>query len=91
MKLKHLSIIDTAIRFILIVIAIPFSIVCHILDYISYPFRLVVEEIGIFSKWMGNKLLRCSDEVKYGIIKNQHYIREYTASFAWELLNKKFK
>jgi hypothetical protein len=89
MKLKHLSKIETTIRIILIVIAIPFSIVCRILDYMSRPFRWVVEELAIFSKWVGNKLLRCSDEVKDGTIKNPYCIKEYTASFAWELLSEK--
>lgn len=89
MKLKHLSRIETTIRLILVVIVLPFSIVCHILDMISRPFRWVIEEIAIFSKLVGNKLLQCSDEVKDGTIKNQSYIREYTASFVWELLKQK--
>ncbi len=89
MKLKHLTRIETTIRIILMVIAIPFSIVGHILNYISRPFSWAVEELAIFSEWVGNKLLRCSDEVKDGTIKNQYCIREYTASFVWKLLNKK--
>jgi hypothetical protein len=89
MKLKHLSRIETTIRFILTVIALPFAIICHIFDMIKYPFNWVVEEIAIFSKWIGNKLLRCSDEVKDGTIKNQDFIKKYTASFTWKLLNKK--
>ena len=88
MKLKHLSRIEKTIRIILVVVALPFSIVCHILDLIAYPFGWVIEEFAIFDKWIGNRLLRCSDEVKDGTIKNQHCIREYTASFAWELLKQ---
>lgn len=89
MKLRHLSRIEKTIRIILVVVALPFSIVCHILDLISRPFSWVVEEIAIFGKWMGNKLLRCSDEVKDGTIKNQYCIREYTASFAWKELKRR--
>lgn len=89
MKLEHLSKIDATIRIILIVIAIPFSIVSHIFDMIKRPFSWVVEELALFSSWVGNKLLRCSDEVKDGTIKNQRFIREYTASFTYKLLNKK--
>ena len=88
MKLKHLSRIEKTIRIILVVVALPFSIVCHILGLIARPFSWVVEEISIFAKWMGNKLLRCSDEVKDGTIKNQYCIRAYTASFVWELLKQ---
>lgn len=89
MKLRHLSRIEKTIRIILVVVALPFSIVCHILGLIARPFSWVVEKISIFAKWMGNRLLRCSDEVKDGTIKNQYCIREYTASFAWELLKQK--
>ena len=89
MKLEHLSKIDATIRIILIVIAIPFSIVSHIFDMIKRPFSWVVEELALFSSWVGNKLLRCSDEVKDGTIKNQCFIREHTASFTYKLLNKK--
>ena len=88
MKLKHLSRIETTIRFILTVIALPFGIVCRIFDMIKRPFSWVLEELALFSYWVGNKLLRCSDEVKDGTIKNQHCIRAYTASFAWELLKR---
>jgi hypothetical protein len=89
MKLKHLSKIETTIRMIIIIIAIPFAIVCRIFDMIKYPFSWVVKEFAIFSEWVGNKLLRCSDEVKDGTIKNQDCIRKYTASFVWELLRQK--
>lgn len=88
MKLKHLSRIETTIRLILVVVVLPFSIVCHILDMISRPFRWVIEEIAIFMEFFGNKLLQCSDEVKDGTIKNQYYIRESTASFVWKLLKQ---
>lgn len=88
MKLKHLSKIETTIRFILIAIALPFGIVCRIFDIIKRPFSWVVEELAIFSRWVGNKLLQCSDEVKDGTIKNQHYIRSSTASLAWEVLKR---
>ena len=89
MKLKHLSRIEKTIGIILVVVALPFFIVCHILGLIARPFSWVVEEISIFAKWMGNRLLRCSDEVKDGTIKYQYCIRTYTASFAWELLKHK--
>lgn len=88
MKLKHLSRIETTIRFILIVIALPFGIVCRIFDMIKRPFSWVVEELALFSEWVGNKLLRCSDEVRGGTIKNQDFIKRYTASLAWELLKR---
>lgn len=89
MKLKHLSRIEKTIRIILVVVSLPFSIVCHICDLISRPFNWVVEEIAIFTNWMGNKLLRCSDEVKDGTIKNQYSIRAYTASFAWKEIKRR--
>lgn len=88
MKLKRLSRIETTICLILMVIALPFDIVCRIFDMIKYPFSWVLEELALFSKWVGNKLLRCSDEVKDGTIKNQHCIRVCTASFAWKILKR---
>lgn len=88
MKLKHLSRIEKTIRIILMVVALPFFIVCRIFYIMLSPFDWVVGEIAIFEKWMGNKLLRCSDEVKDGTIKNQYCIRAYTASFAWKELKR---
>ena len=88
MKLKYLSRIEGIIRFILTVIALPFGIVCRIFDMIKRPFSWVLEELALFNYWVGNKLLRCSNEVKDGTIKNQHCIRAYTASFTWELLKR---
>ena len=88
MKLKHLSIIEKTIRVILLVVALPFAIICRILDLISYPFNWVIEEISILTQWIGNRLLRCSDEVKDGTIKNEYCIRAYTAFFAWKEIKR---
>ena len=56
---------------------------CHIDDF----HKDLMKELEDLKKQL-NRLLRCSNEVKDGTIKNQYCKREYTASFAWELLKR---
>ncbi len=88
MKLQHLSRIEIAVRCILVVIALPFALVCHLCRLISRPFEFVVDKIAIFAWWIGNSLLKQSDEVRNGSVRNEYGIRRYTASFAWKELKR---
>lgn len=65
---------------------LPFSIVGIIIDSLAKPFRWVLEELDYLRFRIGNKLLRMSDEVKDGTIKNEDLIRRITASEAYILL-----
>lgn len=90
MELKTLSKIDVAFSFLnTLVIAIPWLIgmifkalenACEWVVYVM-DFRLAI----------GNKLLRISDEVKHGTIKNQDFIEDGRALTAYKLLKKEIK
>lgn len=73
---------------VLYIMSIPF-LICHLLlFYGNKPFEFVLDYfIGIREKF-GNFLLRRSDEVKNGLIKNTHVIRSYTARFALKELKR---
>ena len=87
MKLRTLVKIEFVIRVVLFLVFIPFIIIELILTIIREPFSKVTDSIISFNRYIGNKLLRCSDEVKNGVIKNNMIIRTYSASFALKQLN----
>lgn len=73
---------------VLYIISVPF-LICHlILFYGNKPFEFVLDYFISLSQKFGNFLLRRSDEVKNGIIKNSHAIRSYTARFALKELKR---
>lgn len=88
MKLKKLAKIQLVMDVVLYIMSIPF-LICHLLlFYGNKPFEFVLDYfIGIREKF-GNFLLRRSDEVKNGLIKNTHVIRSYTARFALKELKR---
>lgn len=88
MKLKNLVKIEWVIRIILFLIALPFILIGLILECISYPFDKVNDYLLELNEKIGNKLLRMSDEVKDGTIKNDYCIRTYTAIFAMKELKR---
>lgn len=88
MKLKKLAIIQLVMDVVLYIISIPF-LICHLLlFYGNKPFESVLDYFIGLSQKFGNFLLRKSDEVKNGIIKNSHAIRSYTARFAVKELKR---
>ena len=88
MKLKKLAIIQLVMDVVLYIMSIPF-LICHLLlFYGNKPFEFVLDYFIGLSKKFGNFLLRKSDEVKNGIIKNSHAIRSYTARFALKELKR---
>ncbi len=73
---------------VLSIMSIPF-LICHLLFfYGNKPFEFVLDYFIVASQKFGNFLLRKSDEVKNGIIKNSHAIRSYTARFALKELKR---
>ena len=88
MKLKKLANIQLVMDIVLYIMSIPF-LICHLfLFYGNKPFEFVLDYFINISQKFGNFLLRRSDEVKNGIIKNSHAIRSYTARFALEELTR---
>lgn len=82
MKLKKLANIQLVMDIVLYIMSIPF-LICHLLlFYGNKPFEFVLEYFIGLTQTFGNFLLRRSDEVKNGIIKNSHTIKFYTARFA---------
>ena len=88
MKLRTLAKIEFVIRMVLVIVAFPFWMVGVILSCILAPFTMVAGRLDILAKYIGNRLLRCSDEVKNGAIRNQDCIRNYTASLALKNYSK---
>lgn len=88
MKLKNLAKIEFVTQGILFLIALPFILISLILECISYPFAKVNDYLVDVNLKTGNKLLRISDEVKDGTIKNDYCIRNYTAILAMKELKR---
>ena len=88
MKLKNLAKIQFVTQGILFLIALPFILISLILECISYPFAKVNDYLVDVDLKTGNKLLRISDEVKDGTIKNDYCIRNYTAVLAMKELKR---
>lgn len=91
MKLKNLAKIQFVIKWVLLLIALPFILISLILECINYPFVKVYKYLQSIAIKTGNKLLRMSDEVKDGTIKNDYCIRTYTAIFAMKELKRDVK
>lgn len=88
MKLKKLAKIQLVIDIVLYIMSIPF-LICHLfLFYGNKPFEFVLDYFISIRQKFGNFLLRKSDEVKNGIIKNSYTIKSYTARFAHKELKR---
>lgn len=83
MKLKTASKIQKALWLAIWFLMLPLSIVGILIDSLTKPFKWVLEELDFLRFRIGNKLLRMSDEVKDGTIKNEHFIRNFTALEAY--------
>lgn len=88
MKLNKLAIIQLVMDVVLSIISIPF-LICHlVLFYGNKPFEFVLDYFISIGQKFGNFLLRKSEEVKNGIIRNDYCIRNYTARFALKELKR---
>ena len=85
MKLKTLSKIEIAFDIInVMVILLPF-ILRAILGYAGNAIEWFVDKLD-FRLEVGNKLLKMSDEVKNGTIKNQEFIEDRRAITGYKIL-----
>ena len=89
MKLKKLVKIERTFNVFIGTVMVPFVLVRVVLHLIDFPFNWVVDKLDIVRHDFGNMILRKSDEVKDGTIKNEMCIRTYTAIFAYKELNRK--
>lgn len=88
MKLKSLSKIEFCCDIIIAVILLPLVLVEIICDCVSLPFKWAKNKLVMFRLKIGNYLLKKSDEVRNGTIKNSMCLRTYTASFALKELER---
>ena len=79
MNLKHLSLIELIVRIIFITIGMPFMVITKLLQWIQSPFVWVGYKLLYIADVIGNKLLRVSDEVKNGTVKDGYLIKSHTA------------
>ena len=88
MKLKNLAKIQFVIKGILWLITLPFILISLILECINYPIVQIYKYLQSLAIQIGNRLLRLSDEVKDGTIKNNYCIRNWTAILAMKELER---
>jgi len=88
MKLNTARKIEWVINVVTVIIALPFAIIVQILEWIEQPFRWALNGRNWLSAKIGNKLMRMSDAVKDGIIKNPYCLKHYTARMAWDQLKE---
>ena len=88
MKLKYLAKMQKFVVYATLILMLPIYIVWLILACIQRPFEWLATERVVLMNEFGNWLLRISDEVKDGIIKNERIIKNYTAVFAHENLTE---
>ena len=86
MKLKKLVQIEKTIEVIIMILAFPLFFVARLLEWIAFPFKWIGEKLLVLKFVAGNKLLKISDEVKNGVIKNTDYIRYGTSIDAYRKL-----
>lgn len=90
MKLRTLSKIDWIFTYTNAIVILPLIIIGILLGYIRDGIEYICNILSINTQ-VGNKLLRISDEVKDGTIKNQDFIRIGTAKTAYKKLKEELK
>ena len=93
MRLKTASNIQKVLCLTIWFLMLPFSIIGILIDNLKKPFIWVLDVFDSLRFRIGNKLFRMSDEVKDGTIKNEYFIRNFTATeaYAWLKGNNKEK
>lgn len=86
MKLKTLSRINRVTTFCLGILMLPFALMHGVFYCLGRPFAWVYEDLLMtLRQRIGNRLLRMSEEVKDGRIRNPHYLSHGTASWVYKL------
>lgn len=88
MKLKTAASIETIFDIIIGILYLPFKLVSVIIYFILQPFVWLENKRGDLTWYVGNRLLKHSDEVKTNHIKNKKMIMMYTARTVNRLLEK---
>ena len=79
MKLKTAASIETIFDIIIGILYLPFKLVSVIIYFILQPFVWLENKKGDLTWYVGNRLLKRSNEVKTNQIKNKDMIMMYTA------------
>lgn len=91
MKLKTAASIEYIFDVITGILYLPFKLVSVIIYFILQPFVWLENKRGDLTWYVGNRLLKRSDEVKTNHIKNKEMIMRYTArtvNYLWEKENR---
>lgn len=88
MKLKTAAKIEYSFDIIIGVLYLPFKLISVIIYYILQPFVWLDNKRDDLMWYVGNRLLKRSDEVKTNYIKNKEMIMMYTARTVNRLLEK---
>lgn len=80
MDLKRLSNLEIILFTIIDTILIPLYLTYFLINALYKMFRYLIDKVIALKWFIGNKLLKSSDEVKNGIIRNKSYIESCTAS-----------
>ena len=86
MKLKTLSKIEMAFDIINVMVILLPVILGVILGYVCDALEWLVDKLD-FRLEVGNKLLKMSDEVKNGTIKNKDFIEDGCAKTLYKILS----
>lgn len=84
MNLKRLSNLQIILYTIIDIILIPLYLAYFLINVLYKIFRYPIDKVIAFKWLIGNKLLKISDEVKNGVIRNKSYIESCTASNVYE-------
>ena len=84
MKLKTLSRINRVTTVIIGLLMLPFAVVHGLFYWLGRPFEWVYDDLLLtLRQRIGNRLLRMSDEVRDGRIRNRHYLKHGTAVWVY--------
>lgn len=91
MKLKTATKIEIAIKWLTGFLLFPLALVLGLFTLVCKGIDWIFGIRNLFCNSIGNKLLRTSDEVKNGKIKNRDAIEQFTAMVAYKKLLREEK
>ena len=89
MTLKTARNIELAFDVVTFLIVLPVLAAAVVVSLIDKPLSWILDERIRICHSAGNRLMRMSDAVKEGVVKNPYCLRNYTASMAWRYLEEK--
>lgn len=88
MKLKRAVFLQKICFVFIYLIILPFGLLGVLFEQLTKPFHWILVEADYLQWKIGNKLLRESDKVKDGTIKNKSFIKTKTAVSAYAELKR---